>query len=111
MGHGGRRAGAGRKSDTEKYGESVNAAKEKIADRLPQIVDALLQLAIGAYVEEVNIVTGKRQVYKRLPDRAAAEYLFDRLAGKPTQVQDVTMQQEVTNKVYERTDDFDPDDA
>lgn len=40
-------------------------------------------LADGIYVEEQD-ATGKRIVYRRPPDRAANEYLINRVMGKPT---------------------------
>lgn len=110
-GTGGRRPGAGRKPKAEKYARPINDAEQKIADHLPLIVDALLRLAQGVYVEDYNPITDRKVVYQKPPDRAAAEYLMDRLMGKPTQVQDIAMQSEVAHKVYERSNDFDPDDA
>lgn len=44
--HGGARPGAGRKSKAEKYETEINAAERYIADRLPQFVKALEELAL-----------------------------------------------------------------
>lgn len=48
-GHGGKRDGAGRKRTRDKYEGAVTAAEQKIADKLPQLVDQLLKLAKGGY--------------------------------------------------------------
>lgn len=62
----------------------VRAAEARIVDRLPRLIENLMVLADGVMVEDVNIVTGEVGVYKRPPDRAANEYLINRVMGKPT---------------------------
>lgn len=66
----------------------IRVAEKKILDRLPWIVDKLIELVEGIHEEKMmgeNAVI----VYKRPPDRQAAEYLLDRVMGKATQPVDV----------------------
>ena len=85
-GRGGRRPGAGRKpaAFTKVIRETPPAftAEAKIRDRLPWLVDKLLELADGVY-EEKQIGEGVALVYKQPPDRQACQYLMDRILGKP----------------------------
>jgi hypothetical protein len=72
MARGGRRPGAGRPAKAEKRGETpVRVAERKLRDRLPELVDVALNLAI----EEAN----ERMLI----------YCIDRVLGKPTQPIDV----------------------
>lgn len=82
--HGGTRPGSGRKAKVTTYRGPVAEAEHKIKDRLPWIVDRLFELAEGVQVEQ-QTPTGAPVVYQRRPDRAACEYLMDRIMGKPTQ--------------------------
>lgn len=83
-GHGGKRAGAGRKTRAEKHATAINRAEKRIADRLPQLIDCLFELAEGVRVQEIDL-TGKPTVYTRPPCFKAASYLVDRIIGKPVQ--------------------------
>ena len=83
MPRGGVRPGAGRKPLAEKYERPINLAEKKIADKLPFIVDRMLELAEGVKVLDVNLVTMEQSVYTRPPDRQAIQYLVDRIMGKP----------------------------
>lgn len=72
MARGGKRPGAGRKPKAEKRAEPpVKAAENKLRDRLPELVDVALSLAIE----------GK--------DAKMVIYCIDRVLGKPTQPIDV----------------------
>lgn len=84
MAHGGARQGAGRRAKAEVHRDSIRVAEGKIRDRLPDIVDWLMALAEGVQVEDTDL-TGRAVVYRKPPDRAACEYLMDRIMGKPTQ--------------------------
>lgn len=82
---GGRRPGAGRKPQGLKrvlHQTPVQLAEAKIAEKLPWLVDKLMELAKGVY-EERTIGEDTVYVYKNRPDRQAAEYLLDRILGKP----------------------------
>ena len=81
MAHGGRRPGAGRPPKGVMYLAPVRTAENKIRDRLPWLVDKLLELADGVY-EKRTIGNSEVLVYKTRPDRQAAEYLIDRVLGK-----------------------------
>ena len=81
---GGVRPGAGRKSRLEKYIGPISSAEQRIADRLPELIDNLLALAGGVWVE-VEDKDGSRRIYAEPPDRAANEYLINRIVGKPTE--------------------------
>lgn len=86
-GTGGRRPGAGRKPKA--FHRVINQtpiqqAEGMIRDRLPWLVGKLFELAEGVH-EEKRIGKDVVVVYKQPPDRQAAEYLIDRVLGKPTQ--------------------------
>lgn len=84
MASGGARKGAGRKPKTELYRTAIQKAERRIADKLPDLVDRLMELANGVLVKEFDVATGEDRVYQRPPDRQAAEYLINRIMGKPT---------------------------
>lgn len=110
-GHGGAREGAGRKAKPDKFKLPIAKAEKRIVDRLPELIDNMFILANGGYerVEEewqpaglVYIGSGEfaRRAFPDLPsdqlvlvkrkssiadkDRAANQYLIDRIMGKPT---------------------------
>ncbi len=101
----------GRPRKAEKFAGQIAAAEQRIADTLPSILEAQLLLAHGGFeeVEEewqparlVTIGSGeleqpafpelppdqlvlvKRKSSIAAPDRAAGQYLIDRILGKPT---------------------------
>lgn len=84
MGHGGARPGSGRKPTRAVFKSPVREAEGKIADKLPWLVDRLMDLAGGVIVEATDL-TGRLVVYQRQPDRQACEYLIDRIMGKASQ--------------------------
>ena len=117
MTRGGRRPGAGRKPKAEKYEQPINEAEQKIVDRLPQLIDKLVYLAVGGYDQierkyqpAALVTTGsgefetpvfpdkkadelvlvERRVSRATPDLKALIYLVDRILGKPTQRQELT---------------------
>lgn len=47
--HGGARPGSGRKAKAEKYAPKITAIEDRLADRLPVIIDNLEALADGGY--------------------------------------------------------------
>jgi hypothetical protein len=76
--------GPGRPRKAEKFSGPIAKAEKQIADRLPQLIDNLLRLAEGVWVEETT-PTGQRITYKTPPDRQSNEYLINRILGKPTE--------------------------
>jgi hypothetical protein len=107
----------GRPKKSEKHAGAVAKAEKQIADRLPSLIENMLHLAYGGYerVEEqwapagsLFIGTGKdampmypdkdtdemvlvkRTVSIADKDRAANQYLIDRIMGKPTERQEVS---------------------
>jgi hypothetical protein len=94
MAGGGARPGAGRKPKIQRegYAEAIRAAEDGIRDRLPILIDGLVRLATGDP-----------------PDRQAAEYLVNRVMGRPTerveQKQDIDLVTEVIVK-YAREGQF-----
>jgi hypothetical protein len=90
MALGGARPGAGRPRSRDLYGNEVRAAEEKIKDRLPEIVDAQIELALGVKVEAIDATTGEVSVYRKPPDHKAGEALMNRIMGKVTDQVDVT---------------------
>jgi hypothetical protein len=83
--NGGPRPGAGRKPKADKYVADINKAEKKIRDKLPDIVDAQIGLALGVVVKEFNPITQEDYFYKTVPDRAAGQYLMNRIMGAPLQ--------------------------
>jgi hypothetical protein len=61
----------------------IQIAEKRIADRLPSLIDNLLVLADGVRVSKTTS-EGDEVVYRQPPDRAANEYLINRVMGKPT---------------------------
>lgn len=84
MPRGGARPGAGRKRKSVLYESAINKAERRIADRLPRLIENLEALADGVTVQEETNLGGK-VIYTRPPDRAANEYLANRVMGKPTE--------------------------
>lgn len=101
---GGKRAGAGRKPKAEKYATAINRAEKRIADRLPELVDRLFELAEGVRVEELSL-DGKSNVYQRPPDFKAASYLLDRILGKPTQAVEAEVETDGRLRIVVEYDD------
>jgi hypothetical protein len=100
-GHGGARPGAGRKARADKHAGQIAAAEQKIADRLPDLVENLLILASGAWVQGDKCDDqGKPLVYLTPPDRSANVYLLDRILGKPTNRCEVSGEDGQPFKVY-----------
>lgn len=116
--NGGARPRAGRKRKATKYELAVTEAEDKIVDHLPAILDNLIKLANGGYERVVEdwqpaglvtigsgehwslaypdkdpdeLVMVKRSVSVADKDRAANQYLVDRILGKPTQKQDIDL--------------------
>lgn len=84
-GHGGTRPGAGRKPKATKFESEIAAAELQIAQSLPEVIAAQIDLATGVTVQEVDPKTGGLKVYTRAPDAKAGQYIIDRILGKPTQ--------------------------
>ncbi len=70
-GRGGKRPNAGRKRTAEKYESAIQQAEKRIADRLPELIDGIFDLARGG-------------------DYKATAYLIDRVMGKPMQAVEQT---------------------
>lgn len=86
--HGGARPGAGRKPKAIKYESQIRKAEKRIADKLPWVVDKLLELGEGVVVQEMGLAGPV--VYQKPPDRDALKYLADRIMGKPTERQEIS---------------------
>ncbi len=84
MASGGKRPGAGRPAKKDKHARPIAKAEKRIADRLPELIDRMFELASGVMVEEMD-AEGGVNVYSKVPDRQAAEYLINRIMGKPTE--------------------------
>jgi len=79
----------GRPKKSEKHAGAVAKAEKQIADRLPMLIGKMLELAEGVTVQEID-KEGNETIYTRPPDRQAAEYLINRIMGKPTERQEVS---------------------
>lgn len=85
MPSGGARPGAGRKRVRDVFEKPVREAEKRIADRLPHLLANMFLLADGVMVEgDLPGEDGEPPVYRKPPDRAANEYLINRVMGKPT---------------------------
>lgn len=80
--HGGNRTGAGRPSAQERFAGKVTEAERKIADKLPDLIDAMLVLALGHVAQKIDR-NGEVEVYDVPPNFKAIEYLSNRVMGKP----------------------------
>jgi len=87
--NGGARPGAGRKAKAEKFAGPIADAEKQIADRLPEIIDWMFELAEGVTVQE-SMPNGGTKTYTRPPDRQANEYLLNRIMGKPTEHHEIS---------------------
>lgn len=112
----GHAGGPGRPRKADKYAGAIAKAEKQIADRLPELVDNMLHLANGGYerVEEQwtpagslfigsgewmrpmypgldpdELVLVKRTTSVADKDRAANEYLINRILGKPIERQEI----------------------
>ena len=81
---GGARPGAGRPRKSEKHKGQIAKAEKRIADKLPEIADRLIELALGVWVEERD-EEGVRNVYREPPDLKAVNIALERIMGKPRQ--------------------------
>jgi hypothetical protein len=81
---GGARPNAGRPAKAETYATPIKDAEQRIADRLPRLIDKLFTLADGVVVQETD-EEGRVDVYAKAPDLKALTYLVDRVMGKPTE--------------------------
>ncbi|MDR3634332.1 MAG: hypothetical protein P4L84_11055 [Isosphaeraceae bacterium] len=82
-GRGGKRAGAGRKPKREKHKNPVQAAEDRIRDKLPHLIDKLFELSDG--IEVVKQTQHGEKSYREPPSFKALEYLCNRVLGKPTE--------------------------
>src|ERR1700721_2061392 len=71
----------GRPRKDNLYGGHIRAVENKIADRLPELIDNMFALAAGVLFEDTD-KKGKKRVYVIPPDRQANEYLINRIMGK-----------------------------
>lgn len=81
-GHGGSRAGAGRKTRAHKHKGPIAEAEQRIADRLPSLVDNMFALADG--------IKQPDGLWMAPPCRMANQYLIDRILGRPTQAVEIS---------------------
>lgn len=106
----------GRPRKAEQFEGQVARAEKKIADRLPSLIENMFALADGVKVQEIDFETGGVTVYSKPPDRAANEYLINRIMGKPTERSEVSgpgggaVQVEVMNRALSKAYDDDRDD-
>lgn len=92
-GRGGARPGAGRKPSAVRrvvHATAIQLAETKIRDRLPWLVDQMIILAEGVEIQKTD-ARGRTRIWSVPPDRAAIEYLMDRVMGKPKQPVEVEM--------------------
>lgn len=91
--------GPGRPKKTDKYRGKIERAEKQIADRLPDLIENMFRLATGVMIEEVNPLTGEKDIYQKPPDYKANEYLINRIMGKPTERQEIEYPEGIDVKV------------
>src|SRR5689334_4007553 len=86
---GGARPGAGRPRRADKFARPIALAEKRIADRLPQLIDRLFELAEG-----VRVADAKGEVYEVPPNLRAIQECLNHVMGKPIErhVHDVDAQ-------------------
>lgn len=80
---------AGRPRNADKNAGAVAAAEQQIRDRLPSLIENMFRLADGIELQTVS-KEGHTLIYTTAPDRAANEYLINRILGKPTERQEMS---------------------
>lgn len=83
-GRGGKRPGAGRPPKRILNESPIRVAEQKIFDRLPWLVDKLMELAEGVEIQRTDR-QGQTRIYSEPPDREAIKYMVDRVLGKAMQ--------------------------
>ncbi len=81
---------AGRPRKAEQYAGAIAKAEKRIADRLPELIDNMFKLASGVYVPDTDKEGNQIGIYLTPPDRAANQYLIDRILGKPTERSEIS---------------------
>jgi len=79
---------AGRPAKADKFAGQIAKAEGRIAKNLVRYIQNMEALADGVLVQE-ELIPGQPMIYQRPPDRAANQYLIDRIMGKPTERQEV----------------------
>jgi hypothetical protein len=74
----------------EQFARPIATANKLIANKLPDLVTKMLELASGVVVQEIDPKTGEERIYTQPPDRKACEYLLNRIMGRPIQPQEVS---------------------
>ncbi len=82
----GNAGGPGRPRNADKHAGAIAEGVQWIADKLPDLLEKQWELAMG--VQAVDKKSGI--VYTTIPDRAAGQYLIDRVMGKPTERQELS---------------------
>jgi hypothetical protein len=88
-GHGGRRAGSGRKPKAQRHEGPILAAEARIVAHLEKAIDNVCALADGILCQRVT-PEGTIDVFEKPPDLRANRYLIDRILGRPTQAVEVS---------------------
>lgn len=89
--------GSGRIPKAQTYQSQIRSAEDLIADKLPNVAEALIDLALGVFVWETPTQMAERlardpggsrqlqRIYHEPPNLRAAQYLMDRIAGRPVE--------------------------
>jgi hypothetical protein len=88
---GGARPNSGRPRKSEQNKGLIVKAEKQIGDKLPILLEHMLELAQGVMVEKYDWKKGERRVYKEAPDYKALEYLINRVMGKPTDKKEIAV--------------------
>lgn len=63
---------------------------EAICGRMPELVQAQIDLALGVYFEDVGPDGVERRVYRAKPNAQTIEYLMNRELGRAVEMTDLT---------------------
>ena len=86
--NGGARKGGGRKKKLIKNGTQNEAFIAAVTEHWDELIASLFQLANGVKHQGVD-KNGADVIYNEKPDRAALEYLFNRVLGRPKETMDI----------------------
>lgn len=85
--------------DAVRYAPSIRAAKDRIARRLPDLVDTMIEAAQGVRVIRYDKDGNEIGVYTQPPDIGAIKNLLDRVMGRPTETKEIEHTGTVNTKV------------
>lgn len=82
----------GRPSKEQLYGPSIRQLEDFLASQTMEAAQALVELATGQATEQIlNLKTGELVTRRLAPDGRSAEYIINRILGKPESRREIEM--------------------